>query len=576
MLGVVIPAHDEEQYIGACLESVRRAMRCPRLHGEPVAVVVVLDSCTDQTGSIARRWGARTATVAARNVGVARAHGAQVALEAGARWLAFTDADTRVGPEWLSAQLAQRSDAVCGTIEVCDWDDYGAALRQHHADHYQDADGHRHIHGANLGVTADAYERAGGFQPLCSSEDVALVEALRGRGASIAWSAAPRVITSARRHYRAPGGFGETLERMQHALVGWQPADADRGMTMAADPAFIDRLRKGLSDLDPARAAAEHLDRLIAAGLDILPLPGAGATAVRWAALAEVAAFDLSLAKLYEGHTDALAILAEVGAHTATPTGSWGVWAAEAPQGRTVIDIEGVAGAEVRLSGAKCWCSGAATADHALLTAWLADGRGPFLVQVDLRQPGVTVHADAWKAVGMAGSASLDVSFDGARGRRVGAQGAYLARPGFWHGGAGIAACWHGGAVSLARTLRAALARGDSSSSDAFRLAALGRVDVALRATVASMREAALWLDSHPHADAAALALRVRLQSEAAATHVLSEVGRALGAGPFCRDARYARMAADLPVFIRQSHAERDLATLGAKVADGKDDGWQW
>ena len=59
------------------------------------------------------------------------------------------------------------------------------------------------------------YLRAGGFQPLESSEDVALVEALEFSGARIAWSAAPRVATSARREFRAPGGFGAALLRVE-------------------------------------------------------------------------------------------------------------------------------------------------------------------------------------------------------------------------------------------------------------------------------------------------------------------------------------------------------------------------
>ncbi len=225
MLAVVVPAHDEEDHIGACLESVRIAARCPRLNGERVLIVVALDACADRTGRIARSWGAAVVSLAARNVGIARARGAQHALDAGARWLAFTDADSIVGPEWLSAQLDQRSDAVCGTIEIRDWGDYGARVRLHHIETYADADGHRHIHGANLGVTALAYEGVGGFQPLESSEDVALVEALTERGASIAWSAAPRVVTSARRHYRAPGGFGETLMRVDRRLALCRGAD---------------------------------------------------------------------------------------------------------------------------------------------------------------------------------------------------------------------------------------------------------------------------------------------------------------------------------------------------------------
>ena len=223
MLGVVVPAHNEEAHIGACLHSLRMASRCPRLNGEKVLIVVALDACTDQTERIARSWGATTVSVGARNVGIARACGARHALDAGARWLAFTDADSVVGPDWLSAQLAQRSDAVCGTIEVRDWGSYGESMRRHFAATYTDADGHRHIHGANLGVAARAYEGVGGFQPLENSEDVALVEALRVSGATIAWSAAPRVVTSARRRFRAPGGFGETLARLE----GGAPPDRE-------------------------------------------------------------------------------------------------------------------------------------------------------------------------------------------------------------------------------------------------------------------------------------------------------------------------------------------------------------
>jgi hypothetical protein len=60
-------------------------------------------------------------------------------------------------------------------------------------------------------VSAVAYYRAGGFPPLECSEDVALVGLLVAMGARIAWSAAPRVVTSARIASKVRGGFGDTL-----------------------------------------------------------------------------------------------------------------------------------------------------------------------------------------------------------------------------------------------------------------------------------------------------------------------------------------------------------------------------
>ncbi len=344
-------------------------------------------------------------------------------------------------------------------------------------------------------------------------------------------------------------------------------------MSGAAAPFRLDALKKTLADLDPRLSAQEQLERLIRERLDTLPPPGRGQTLLRWQALASVAACDLSLAKLYEGHTDALAILAELDEQPATQDTStaWGVWAAEAPQGRTLIGTGGT-GREVWLSGAKCWCSGAASAGRALVTAWHEDGRRQ-LVSVDLRQPGVRVSAGAWRAVGMAGSASLDVAFDQARATLVGEPGAYIDRPGFLQGGAGIAACWYGGALAVADTLRRSVAD-ESRSPDPFQWAALGRVDVALSATAALLRECAQWIDMNPTLDAGATALRARLSAEQTATLVLDGVGRALGATPYCRDARFARFAADLPVFIRQSHADRDLATLGRLSLDRGPDTW--
>ena len=192
-----------------------------------------------------------------------------------------------------------------------------------------------------------------------------------------------------------------------------------------------------------------------------------------------------------------------------------------------------------------------------------------------MQQAGVSIDATAWQAVGMAGSSSVDVTFDGARADAVGTPGAYLARPGFWHGGAGIAACWHGAACALGAALwRRLNASTEGGSGHAFQLAALGRIDLHLRSSAALLTEAAAWIDRHPNEDASEAVLRVRLAAEQAAARTLEEVGRALGATPFCRDAHFAQLAADLPVFIRQSHAERDLATLGERVAQQSDTRW--
>ncbi|KPW35923.1 Glycosyl transferase, group 2 protein [Pseudomonas coronafaciens pv. atropurpurea] len=215
MIGILIPAHNEEQLLGLCLETVMQAAAHPDLKGERVEVLVVLDSCTDGSADIARAYGAMTLEISARNVGQARAEGAAVLLDRGARWLACTDGDSTVASDWLAEQLALDADAVCGTVMPGDWNSgISIAAQAAYIEHYQHRDGHRHIHGANLGVSSIAYVSAGGFPSLTCHEDVHLVRQLESIGARIAWSCRPRVTTSTRLDSKARGGFGDYLRSL--------------------------------------------------------------------------------------------------------------------------------------------------------------------------------------------------------------------------------------------------------------------------------------------------------------------------------------------------------------------------
>lgn len=297
-----------------------------------------------------------------------------------------------------------------------------------------------------------------------------------------------------------------------------------------------------------------------------LPLPGSGRTGERWAALAAVARDDVALARLAEGHADAVAILAELSGPPVSPGSRWGVWAAEPPD-PVVSGTESPGG--WLLTGRKPWCSGAHACTHALVTARTEDGRRLFAV--DLTQPEVAPIPDTWPAVGMAGSDSGEVRFDAAEAVPVGGIGQYVDRPGFWHGAIGVAACWYGGAGGVADTL---LDRARAGRADDHAQAHLGAVDAALHAAHTTLDAAAVTIDAAPGQDARLLALRVRAAVEETCREVLHRVGRATGAAPLCGDVEHARRVADLTVFVRQSHAERDLAALGGALADGADPSW--
>lgn len=296
-----------------------------------------------------------------------------------------------------------------------------------------------------------------------------------------------------------------------------------------------------------------------------LPLPGHGRTAERWRRLTEVARQDVVVGRLLEAHADADAILAELTGERVQPGQWWGVWAAEPPQ--PVLEARESAG-RWTLHGGKAWCSGAGLCTHALVTARIGpDLQEKALFAVPLTEGGVEVDLTVWKAAGMARSATGTVTFDGVAARRLGSSADYLERAGFWHGGAGVAACWLGGAFAVADALGRAAAK---RPLDDHAAAHLGAVDAALTGALWAMTAAAGELDQDPDSllPARIRALRVRSLVEAAAALTVDRVGRALGAGPLATDERHTTAVADVLVYVRQSHAERDLATLGRLTAE--------
>ena len=302
-----------------------------------------------------------------------------------------------------------------------------------------------------------------------------------------------------------------------------------------------------------------RVERWLAAGELDLPLPGSGQTAHRWRRLSELTEADVVAGRLAEAHTDAVAILAELRGPDAKPGQLWGVWAAESSD--AVMRAHGES-TEVTLDGTKVWCSGAGICTHALVTARVdAGGRGLFAV--DLGDPHVRPLPSNWRNAGMADSDTRSVQFTGAPALAVGTPGEYLDRPGFWHGAVGVSACWLGGARAVAAPL---YERASRESADPHALAHLGAVDAALTAAEATLLSAACQVDADPlnrEGRAELIARRTRAVVETAVEEAIGRTGRALGPGPLAEDPKHAGHVADLMMYVRQSHAERDLAELG-------------
>lgn len=240
---VAIPARNEETHLPACLEALDQ-----QTDGRASDIVVFLNNCTDRSASILNDLRRRLATplhvIAAHlpadqaNAGTAR----QLALAAALRIagdngvLLTTDADSRVDPDWIGANLAALqagADAVAGWVELdpADWgkiplrlheDDarecaYDALCDELHAlldpDPSDPLPRHTQASGASIAVTVPAYRAAGGMPPLASGEDRAFIAALRRIDAKIRHSPACRVVVSGRTVGRASNGMADTIKR---------------------------------------------------------------------------------------------------------------------------------------------------------------------------------------------------------------------------------------------------------------------------------------------------------------------------------------------------------------------------
>lgn len=364
--------------------------------------------------------------------------------------------------------------------------------------------------------------------------------------------------------------------------------------------ATLEAMAAAVGDVPALLAAAHQAGRFA-------PKPGEGQTARLWELLASVAAIDVAAGRILEPHLDAGAILSQAGAADSF-TGTWGVFAAEAPGTRLTAvpqsggeqsggeqsggeqparEQGGAHSGEVRLSGSKPWCSLAQFVDHAVVTAHTQTG-GRAAFAIDLRDAGVTCVDPEWTSRGLREIPSGTVHFDRVPAVPLGGDGWYFQRPGFAWGGMGVAACWLGGAVALGRHFKAALIRGAQArrEPDQVALASLGEVDRILTAAIQYLARTADLIDGlqggaelreDPGGSRASgawsEALRVRGTVAAAVERVQLLVGQNLGPGPLAFDERYGKCMADLSLYVRQHHAQRDDAQLGALTLRGEH-GW--
>jgi glycosyltransferase involved in cell wall biosynthesis len=236
-IGVVLPIHNEEEVLAATLHALGASIAALPMSLD-CRVALVLDSCSDSSAAIARRWGRRHRVLLvqcdAANVGAARRAGCNALLRSWPRlhprhvWLSTTDADSQVPRQWLAAQTAAHQAGAnlwTGRVAVKDWSRHGPDTAQRWTKEYDSESAP--VHGASMGISAQVYLDIGGFDALLTGEDRDLYFRACAAGVIPHHDTTVNVVTSARRVARAPLGFAHvlaTIEREVAGIAARQPA----------------------------------------------------------------------------------------------------------------------------------------------------------------------------------------------------------------------------------------------------------------------------------------------------------------------------------------------------------------
>lgn len=323
----------------------------------------------------------------------------------------------------------------------------------------------------------------------------------------------------------------------------------------------LTRYRETLTSLDPAllRSSPEQmrlaLERVTAAGESLwaAPMP------VFVAAMEHTARVDLALARLVEGHADAMRILDQ--ADERPRPGIYGVWASRsAGTGVTGQFREG----RWRVTGELRFASGVDLVDRALVPVWVDEGHHQ-LLDLALADGKLTADPDSWRTSAMDASRSWTVQVDteASINATVGPQDWYLDRPGFVVGGLGVAAVWAGGA-RLVLDLLVEAAR--AFPPDTGRLRRIGAVDQAAWEARTAVEHVAARIEAHGEHGLDAEVSRARTTAAQACERVVVEAGHIAGPGGLSRNERLIRAIADLGLYVRQLALDSELESRGRHV----------
>lgn len=156
IISVVVPAYNEENFVGDCLDCLKA-----QDFTHPFEIILIDNSSQDKTAEIAQKKKVKVVKESQKGVIFALSTGVK---HAQAPLIAFTDADCRPHPQWLSGLYRHfeenpNLDAVGGVFSFFD----GSKLLDFFA--WVTRSWNWHLSGGNMSIRKASLERIGGLKP---------------------------------------------------------------------------------------------------------------------------------------------------------------------------------------------------------------------------------------------------------------------------------------------------------------------------------------------------------------------------------------------------------------------------
>jgi alkylation response protein AidB-like acyl-CoA dehydrogenase len=263
---------------------------------------------------------------------------------------------------------------------------------------------------------------------------------------------------------------------------------------------------------------------------------------------------DLSMARLFEGHVNAVSLVARYGSHDQLQAlavrvakgGLSAVWGADDAKGLQVIGGHA-------LRGRKILASGAGFVTDPIVTAQADAGQVMCLLHLTMDED---VDLSGWRALGMRSTATGSIDLSGVSvtsENMIGAAGEFMCQP-YFSGGAWRFCAAHVGAterlVDLFRDHLVARGRGD----DPYQLQRLAQCIASAKTARHWVEEAArrLSIDAPDTGKVVAFANLTRMVTERCALDVMEAVQRGVGLTSFVKPHPIERISRDLSTYLRQ------------------------